>query len=67
MLKFRNIGSFDRIIRIIAGAAVGVLGLVYGSRLGLIGLVLILTAAVAVCPIYLPFGISTRKATQVIK
>jgi hypothetical protein len=67
MFKFRNIGTVDRIIRIIAGGAIGVLGLVYGSWLGLIGLVLILTAVVAFCPIYLPFGISTRKATQVIK
>jgi hypothetical protein len=67
MLKFKNIGTVDRIIRLIAGVAIGALGLAFGSWLGLIGLVLILTATVAVCPIYLPFGISTRKGAQAIK
>jgi hypothetical protein len=67
MFKFRNIGTVDRIIRLIAGLAIGLLGLAYGSWLGLIGLVLVLTAGVAICPIYLPFGISTRKASQDIK
>jgi Protein of unknown function (DUF2892) len=67
MFKFKNIGSADRIIRLIAGVAIGLLGMAYGSWLGLIGLVLVLTAGVAICPIYLPFGLSTRKATRVTK
>jgi hypothetical protein len=67
MFKFKNIGGADRIIRLIAGVAIGLLGLAYGSWLGLIGLVLVLTAGVAICLIYLPFGLSTRRATRVIK
>jgi Protein of unknown function (DUF2892) len=60
---FQNIGSIDRIIRIVAGVAIGVLGFAYHSWLGLIGLVPLFTAGVGVCPLYLPFGISTRKAS----
>jgi len=60
---FQNIGTIDRIIRIVAGVAIGVLGLAYNSWLGLIGLVPLLTAGIGVCPLYLPFGISTRKAS----
>jgi hypothetical protein len=57
----QNLGTVDRIIRIVAGVAIGALGLASHSWLGLIGLVLLLTAGVGVCPLYLPFGISTRK------
>jgi hypothetical protein len=60
---FQNIGSIDRIIRIVAGIAIGALGIVYHSWLGLIGIVPLLTAGVGICPLYLPFGISTRKGT----
>lgn len=61
MFKFKNIGTVDRVIRIVLGLAIGTLGIVYSSWLGLIGLVPLLTATVAVCPLYLPFGLSTRK------
>jgi hypothetical protein len=61
---FQNVGLIDRVIRIIAGIAIGILGIAYQSWLGLIGLVPLLTAGIGVCPLYLPFGISTRKATQ---
>jgi hypothetical protein len=57
----QNIGLTDRIIRIVAGLAIALIGLAYDSWLGLIGLVPLLTAGVGICPIYLPFGISTRK------
>lgn len=56
-----NIGTIDRIIRVAAGIAIGAIGAAYGSWLGLLGLVPLLTAGVGVCPLYLPFGISTRK------
>lgn len=61
MIKLKNIGSADRAVRMIAGAAIIGLGWAYQSWLGLLGLVPILTAGVEVCPIYLPFGLSTRK------
>jgi hypothetical protein len=61
MIKFKNIGTADRAVRIIAGAAMIGLGWAYQSRFGLLGLVPFLTAGVEVCPLYLPFGLSTRK------
>jgi hypothetical protein len=63
----QNIGLIDRVIRIIAGVAIGALGLAYNSWLGLIGLVPLLTAGIGICPLYLPFGISTKKATRPVK
>jgi hypothetical protein len=59
-MKLQNIGNPDRIIRIILGAAIAVLGILFKSWLGLIAIVPLATAAVRVCPIYLPFGVSTR-------
>lgn len=64
---YQNIGTVDRIIRIVAGLAIGALGLLYQSWLGLIALVPLLTAGVGVCPLYLPFGLSTRKAVRPAK
>jgi hypothetical protein len=60
-MKFRNIGNTDRIVRIVLGLAIGILGIVFKSWLGLIAIVPLATAAVSTCPLYLPFGISTRK------
>ena len=54
-----NIGSTDRVIRIILGAAAIILGLVFQSWWGLIGIPLLVTAFIRMCPVYLPFGIST--------
>ncbi|HWP68792.1 MAG TPA: DUF2892 domain-containing protein [Rectinemataceae bacterium] len=58
---YQNIGTTDRIIRIVAGVAIAVIGIFYKSWLGLIGLVPLLTAGIGFCPLYLPLGISTRK------
>jgi hypothetical protein len=60
----QNIGTVDRIIRIIAGIAIGALGIAFHSWLGLLALVPLLTAGIGTCPIYLPFGISTRRASK---
>jgi Protein of unknown function (DUF2892) len=57
-MKF-NVGTTDRVLRIIAGLAILGLGYFYGSWLGLIGIVPILTGIVRFCPAYLPFNIST--------
>lgn len=56
-----NIGSADRIIRIILGVGIIALGVVFKSWLGLIGIIPLATAAVRTCPLYLPFGLSTIK------
>ncbi|MBK8567364.1 MAG: DUF2892 domain-containing protein [Saprospiraceae bacterium] len=61
----KNMGSADRIIRIILAALMAVLyftGTVSGT-LGLVLLILaavfLLTSLISFCPLYAPFGIST--------
>ena len=64
----KNMGNTDRIIRLISGIiliAAGILLQVRIGRLwwiGLVGAVLTGTALISFCPLYLPFGISTRKS-----
>lgn len=57
----KNMESLDRTLRIIAGVVIVVLGLVYQSWWGLIGLIPLLTAFVGFCPAYAPFRLSTKK------
>ncbi len=57
----KNVGSIDRVIRVILGLAIIGLGIGFKSWLGLIGLVPIITAVIGWCPLYVPFGISTCK------
>jgi hypothetical protein len=55
-----NVGTTDRIIRIVAGAAL--IGATLGGYIGVwgwIGIVPLLTGTFRVCPAYMPFGIST--------
>ena len=56
-----NVGSADRVIRIVVGVAICAAGWYYHSWWGLIGLVPIVTAAIGWCPAYLPLGLSTKK------
>jgi hypothetical protein len=65
----KNMGMADRIIRVIV--AVVLVALYYnGTISGTLGIVLIvlaivfvLTSLVSFCPLYLPFGLSTRGKT----
>ena len=63
----KNIGSIDRIIRFSLAVLVALLyftNVISGTWaiiLGILALVLLLTSLVGVCPLYLPFKISTRK------
>jgi hypothetical protein len=66
----KNMGTTDRVIRLIAAIAVGVL---YGLNLisGRVAIVLgivagsfLVTSLIGWCPMYLPFGISTCKTTK---
>jgi type IV secretory pathway TrbD component len=57
----KNIGTTDKVIRLILGILVGVLGIIFQTWWGLIGVVLIGTALINWCPLYLPFRISTAK------
>ena len=55
-----NMGGIDKGVRVVAGIAALGLGYYYGSPLGLIGLVPLTTITINWCPLYAPFGISTR-------
>ena len=60
----KNVGSIDKIFRLIVGLALlSLLFLLNGNLkyLGLIGLVPILTATISICPLYSIFGIKTCK------
>jgi len=57
----KNIGKVDKIVRLVLAVAIAVLGIVFKSWLGLIAIVPLATALVGTCPLYLPFGISTRR------
>jgi len=63
----KNMGLVDRIVRIVFAVVVALLillGQVTGIAaviLGIFAAVFLLTGAIAFCPLYLPFGISTRK------
>ena len=61
----KNMGTMDKLIRVFIAAVIGVIyfiGLINGITaiilLALSG-VFLLTSLISVCPLYLPFGIST--------
>ena len=64
----KNVGPTDRIIRIGLSVLLAGAGLYIKDRsvplavgLGLVAVVLLITALISSCPLYLPFGISTRR------
>ncbi len=56
-----NIGRTDRMLRMIIGIFIAILGVIYNSWFGLIGVVVFITALIRFCPAYLPFNIDTSK------
>jgi hypothetical protein len=67
MIAFQNMGTWDRILRLIVAAVIVALHLA-GKISGTLGIVLLVVAAVFVvtsliriCPLYMPFGIDTCK------
>ncbi len=57
----KNIGSQDRMIRLVVGVVLVVIGIFTSSWLDLVGVLLIITALVRFCPLYVPFKFSTLK------
>lgn len=63
----KNMGTADRLIRIIIAIAVAVLIItqaVTGTAaiiMGLLATIFLLTSLVSFCPLYVPFKISTKK------
>ena len=59
-----NVGKTDRLLRIIIGLVILVIGYINENWWGLIGLVIILTGFFRWCPVYLPFKINTNKSEK---
>lgn len=68
MTRFTNVGPVDRVIRLVAGAALLALTLLTGFAAGTpglwwaalaVGVVLLATGATRVCPLYRLFGVRT--------
>ncbi|WP_456429666.1 YgaP family membrane protein [Rhodocaloribacter sp.] len=66
----KNMGSVDRIIRLVVALVLGVLvftGTVSGTLaviLGIVAVIFLLTSMVSFCPLYAPFHLSTRKKEE---
>ena len=66
----KNMGMADRIVRILAAVAIAILYFTHqiSGPLAIILLVVagifILTSFISICPLYLPFGISTNKKSS---
>ncbi len=57
----QNVGGIDRILRIVIGIALIAWGYMAQNWWGAIGIIPLFTALVGWCPLYLPFGLSTKK------
>lgn len=63
----KNMGTVDRVVRILAGIAIiglyyfGVISGLTAIILGVIAVIFIVTSFISFCPLYLPFGLSTRR------
>jgi glucose uptake protein GlcU len=63
----RNMGIVDRVIRIVLAAVVAVLffanqlSMAAAVILGILAVIFLVTGLVGTCPLYLLFGISTKK------
>ena len=62
-----NVGSTDRIIRFILGAAIIVIGFYFKSWWGVVGIVPIITGLVNFCPFYSLMGVSTKTKVKTEK
>ena len=56
-----NVGTTDRLLRLVAGLGIAIAGVIFESYWGLIGVVLLATAIFRFCPLYWPFKINTDK------
>ncbi len=64
----KNMGTADRVTRLVIAAAIAALyftGKITGAVaiiLGILAVIFVLTSLVGFCPLYAPLGFSTRKA-----
>lgn len=65
-----NMGTLDKIIRIALAILVGVLYLtgqisgIVAIVLGVVAVIFVLTSLISFCPLYAPFGLSTKGKTE---
>jgi Inner membrane protein YgaP-like, transmembrane domain len=63
----KNMGTVDRVIRILIAVAILILKLTnvisgtFGVVLLVLAGILVLTSLVGICPLYVPLGLSTKK------
>lgn len=63
----KNMGTLDRTIRLLLAAAVAALyvtGFLTGLAaviMGIFAVIFVVTSFISFCPLYLPFGLSTRR------
>jgi len=56
-----NVGGADKVIRIVVGLVIIVIGIIFKSWWGVLGVLILGTGLFNFCLGYIPFGISTRK------
>nr|WP_321487535.1 DUF2892 domain-containing protein [uncultured Draconibacterium sp.] len=54
-----NVGSIDRLLRVIVGLIIAIIGVILDSWWGLIGIIPLATGLFRFCPLYCPLKIST--------
>jgi Na+(H+)/acetate symporter ActP len=65
-----NMGTVDRVARVVVALVIALLyftGQITGTAaliLGILAVVFVLTSFVGTCPLYLPFGLSTRRTPK---
>lgn len=69
MMK-KNMGNLDRILRLVVAAVIAILyftNTISGTVaivLGVLAIIFALTSTISFCPLYLPFGLSTRPKNE---
>lgn len=56
-----NVGAIDRLARIVVGLLIAIIGVIFDSWWGLVGIVPLATGLFQFCPVYFPFKFSTVK------
>ncbi|MFZ2873746.1 MAG: DUF2892 domain-containing protein [Phycisphaerales bacterium] len=73
MCRCRNVGGADRAVRLVIGIvalvlAFTMLGVTGGAAMGIaaavVGAIMLLTAALGMCPLYLPLKLSTCRVAR---
>ncbi len=61
----KNVGNIDKVLRVAIGIVVILLGIIYQSWWGLVGIIPLFTGFMGTCPLYMVLHLSTRKKNSV--